>query len=396
MDTDRKKIKLAIVKGDGWTEWEGKAWQELEDVLDTTVFISRRAPYDTSSVNIKTVGLPSSDENFVLKNYFKYIKGQYKRLFGLEKKLAGFDIVQGVDLYNYYTLQAVRAKKYNPNLKVVVQVVDNMPGRFEYNYWPGFKMPPRYWRKKINAVMAEVIEKADLFLAITEYSADMLRFMGVAENRIKVLAPAIVIPDKMEKKELFDKLQLDSSRELYLAVNRLVKEKGIYDVVYGWKMYLQENKNTNKLLLIVGNGPEKPNLERLIKEWGLQEQIKIVSNVPNHLVRGLYGHAVCSILGSLPTGVWQEQFGFVLAEAISSGCPVISTYSGAIPEVVGDAGILIPPGNYVELKNALNKMDNKDFRGQLQANCDKIKYKYSLPHYRKTLLEAYKEISPNS
>jgi glycosyltransferase involved in cell wall biosynthesis len=391
-----KKIKLAIVKGDGWTEWEGKGWQELEDVLDTTVFISRRAQYDTSRVNIKTVGLPCSNENFFLKNYFKYIKGQYKTLFGLEQKLAGFDIAQGVDLYNYFTLQAIRAKKYNPNLKVVVQVVDNMPGRFEYNYWPGFKMPPRYWRKKINAVMAEVIEKADLFLAITQYSADMLRFLGVAENRIKVLAPAIIIPDKIEKKDLFDKLQLDINQELYLAVNRLVKEKGVYDLIYGWRMYIKENKSANKLLLIVGNGPEKPNLERLVKEWGLEKQVKIVSNVPNHLVRSLYRYAVCSILGSSPTSVWQEQFGFVLAEAISSNCPVISTWSGAIPEVVGDAGILIPPGNYVELKNALKKMDDKDFCSQLQANCDRIKYKYSLTYYRQVLLEAYQGILSKS
>ena len=392
---EHKKIKLALIKGDGWTEWEGRGWQELEDVLDTTVFINRRTQYDTSRVNIKTVGLPCSNENFFLKNYFKYIKGQYRTLFGLEKKLVGFDIAQGVDLYNYYTLQAIRAKKHNPNLKVVVQVVDNMPGRFEYNYWPGFKIPPRYWRNKINGIMAEVIEKADLFLAMTEYSADMLRFLGVEESRIKVLAPVIIIPEKIERKDLFDKLGLDTGQELYLAVNRLVKEKGVYELIYGWKMYIKENNSINKLLLIVGNGPEKSNLERLIKEWGLEKQVKIVSNVPNSLVRSLYSHAVCSMLCSQPTSVWQEQFGFVLAESICSDCPVISTWSGAIPEVVGDAGILISPGNYIELKNALNKMDNKDFRSQLQANCDKIKYKYSLPYHRKTLLEAYQEILPN-
>ena len=391
---EHKKIKLALIKGDGWTEWEGKGWQELEDVLDLTVFINRRmhGAYGTDRLNIKQVGLPCSNENFLIKNYFKYIKGQYKVLFGLEKKLAGFDIAQGLDLYNYYTLQAIRAKKYNPNLKVVVQVFDNMPGRFEHNYWPGFKMPPRYWRQKINGIMAEVVEKADLFLAMTEYSAEMLRFLGVEEKRIKVVPPVIIIPEKIEKKELFDKLGLDTGQELYLAVNRLVKEKGVYELIYGWKMYIQENKSASKVLLIVGNGPEKSNLERLIKEWGMEKQMKIVSNVPNHLVRSLYHYAVCNILCSLPTNVWQEQFGYVLAEAISCNCPVISTWSGAIPEVVGDAGILISPGNYVELKDALNKMDNKELHAQLQANCDKIKYKYSLPHHRKTLLDAYKEI----
>jgi glycosyltransferase involved in cell wall biosynthesis len=53
---------------------------------------------------------------------------------------------------------------------------------------------------------------------------------------------------------------------------------------------------------------------------------------------------------------WQEQFGMVLAEAMASGTPVISTMSGSIPEVVGDAAVLIPPGDYNALADNVMKL----------------------------------------
>ena len=56
----------------------------------------------------------------------------------------------------------------------------------------------------------------------------------------------------------------------------------------------------------------------------------------------------------LDTG--KEQFGMVLIEAMACGKPVISTISGSIPEVVGDAGLLIPSGDFFELAETIYKL----------------------------------------
>jgi glycosyltransferase involved in cell wall biosynthesis len=59
------------------------------------------------------------------------------------------------------------------------------------------------------------------------------------------------------------------------------------------------------------------------------------------------------VLPSLPIPTWQEQFGYVLVESMACGKPVISTLSGSIPEVIADAGVLVPPNDFLALSEAL-------------------------------------------
>ena len=62
------------------------------------------------------------------------------------------------------------------------------------------------------------------------------------------------------------------------------------------------------------------------------------------------------VLPSIPTPIWEEQFGMVLVESMASGKAVVSTQSGSIPEVVGDAGVLVPPGDPGALAQELGRL----------------------------------------
>jgi glycosyltransferase involved in cell wall biosynthesis len=59
------------------------------------------------------------------------------------------------------------------------------------------------------------------------------------------------------------------------------------------------------------------------------------------------------VLGSLPLWHWEEQFGLVLAEAMAGQTPIVAARSGAIPEVVQDAGVFFDPGDWMQLARAL-------------------------------------------
>jgi len=59
---------------------------------------------------------------------------------------------------------------------------------------------------------------------------------------------------------------------------------------------------------------------------------------------------------SMSTPRWKEQFGYILVEAMASGVAVLGSSAGAIPEVIGDAGIVFPEGDVASLKEALTRL----------------------------------------
>ena len=308
----------------------------------------------------------------------------------MEKKLANFDIVHTCEIMNYYTYQAVAAKKINKNLKVLVTVWDNSFGRFECNYWPGFKMPPRYWRRQITNIIKENAAGVDKFLPVTNDAAEMLKYYGAPEEKIQVVEPGIVLADL--DTEITLPYQL-AGKEVYLMVNRLVKEKGVYDCLFGWQMYLSKTKTAErKLLVIVGDGPERQNLRRIVDEQNLKEHVVFIRQLSYNQMPAIYLAAKCLILGSIPNSTWQEQFGYVLAEAICAGVPIVATYCGAIPEVVGEAGLLVPPAHPIDLSNALLSMDNPVVYNKLKAGCKMEMERFSVEKYAKNISEIYRSL----
>ena len=62
------------------------------------------------------------------------------------------------------------------------------------------------------------------------------------------------------------------------------------------------------------------------------------------------------VIPSLTRPNWKEQFGRVITEAMSSGVPVIGSNSGAIPDIIGEAGLVVPEGSIEALRVALDEL----------------------------------------
>ena len=65
------------------------------------------------------------------------------------------------------------------------------------------------------------------------------------------------------------------------------------------------------------------------------------------------------VLPSRTTATWKEQFGRVLTEAMACGVPVVGSNSGAIPEVIADAGLIFPEGDAMSLAAQLQRLANE-------------------------------------
>jgi len=109
-------------------------------------------------------------------------------------------------------------------------------------------------------------------------------------------------------------------------------------------------------LTIVDEGPPKRlTAWKMIERLKLQHRVHFTGKID--LDQLVHHYSTCTIL--VMSSLY-EGFGLPAAEAMSCETPVVTTTAGALPEVVGDAGILVPPENPGALKDAINTLLNNE------------------------------------
>ena len=124
------------------------------------------------------------------------------------------------------------------------------------------------------------------------------------------------------------------NEKLVVTVCRLDPRKDIPTLVSAARIVCEKDDNVK--FIIVGDGPDKQRIERMIQTLNLSDKVKIVRKVP--VTPDFYKAGDLFVLPSLYEGL-----GIVFLEAMSARLPIIATRVGAIPEILGDVGILIPP-----------------------------------------------------
>lgn len=132
-------------------------------------------------------------------------------------------------------------------------------------------------------------------------------------------------------------------------------------------------------LLLVGSGLLKEKIDFYIKENNLLDKVELIQGVTHNQVPSYLSRMDLLVLPSLTTSVWKEQFGHVLVEAMVSSVPVIGSDSGAIPEVIGDAGLIFKEGNSNDLAKKIEQFfRNKNLREEMiKKGLEKVKENYT-------------------
>ena len=132
-------------------------------------------------------------------------------------------------------------------------------------------------------------------------------------------------------------------------VGRLIEHKGV-DVLV--RSLTHDSRLTAD---IYGTGPESGALVTLARDLGVEGRVTFHGHIDEAKIPASYASFDVLAVPSLPMPTWLEQFGRVVVEAQSSGVPVVASDSGALPDVVGGSGLLVPPGDPVALAEALGR-----------------------------------------
>jgi glycosyltransferase involved in cell wall biosynthesis len=134
-------------------------------------------------------------------------------------------------------------------------------------------------------------------------------------------------------------------------LSRLVEEKGILVLLAAlsgvsgdWRLH------------VIGSGPMESEARRRAEELGLANKITWERGVLSTEIPERLRTFSMLVQPSLTRQHWKEQFGRALMEAMACGVPVIGSDSAEIPNVIGDAGLVVPEGDADALRRAIERV----------------------------------------
>lgn len=164
---------------------------------------------------------------------------------------------------------------------------------------------------------------------------------------------------------------------------------GLLSEQKGWKVLLRavERLPDRYKVILAGDGEQRKELEMCIRKPGLKRKAYYAGLLPKDRLLSTYPLFDTFVLSSITTPNSVEQFGAVLAEAMACGVPVIGSNSGAIPETIGEAGLIVPEDNPEELAKAIIKM-SEDEQLRIRAialGLEKYRTHYSCEAYAESI-----------
>ena len=225
------------------------------------------------------------------------------------------------------------------------------------------------WRVQlVKKMQIFLLKRFSKIIVPSQYLKKIISSWGVPPQKIVVIynAPDSLPDLVISQKEAQEKIGVEG--DVILSVGRLMSWKGFDSLIEIIPELLKENPNFH--LVIVGEGPERQNLELRIKNSGLEEKVKLVGKVSHDKMYLYFGAADLFVLN---TGY--EGLSHVILEAMQAGLPIITTNIGGNPELIEDGqnGILIDPGNKEQLKSAILRLSkDKALQEKFRQNSKEI------------------------
>ena len=208
----------------------------------------------------------------------------------------------------------------------------------------------RYWK----AMVPRCARKADLIFTLSQASkAEIVGQLGVPPEKIVVFHTGVsdhfhpLAGTAAEKEEKRRRLGLPQSYVLTVGAHDPRRNVKTLLAAYG---KLKSMGHAEQKLVVVG--PKTAHFQEVLEKTrslGLEEDVLYPDYVPNEELHTYYGLADLYVYPSS-----EEGFGLTPLEAMACGCPVVTSKTSSLPEVVGDAAVLVNPTDEGELAGAMD------------------------------------------
>src|SRR5215467_3028832 len=217
-------------------------------------------------------------------------------------------------------------------------------------------LPNRIGYAYARAQMWTATHRAARVITVSEASKrDILRYFRVPESRIDVIYNAIddrfwQQPDDEEIARARERFRLDNPFVLYAG--NIKPHKNLERLIEAFHLLRQDAVFRDVQLLIIGDEISKyATLRRAVHRHKLHKHVRFFGFVSDRTLAALYRLADVFVFPSL-----YEGFGLPPLEAMASGTPVITSNVSSLPEVVGDAALMIDPYEPADIADAMQRV----------------------------------------
>ena len=379
-----RKAKVALLRGHVASPYELQTYELLRGEFDLTLFSPHLTRVELSGVRIphRTLYCPiMGHESFEGKRrewqaFRARATGRTHSFCGLADLLSGYDILHTADTCYCFSFEAVLAKRRNGSRLAVTQW-ENIPHLNEDRWMP-------------RVIKSRVLETADLFLAVSDGAVQALREEGIGPERIVKTIPGIdtghFSPGRRDPR-VRKRYGIPEEAWVLLFAGRHVREKGVFTLLEAAKT-MKASMSDLHLLMV---GLDERGVQKRARREGLSGFVHFAGFVGYDSMPAFYRASDAFVLPSMETKGWKEQFGYVLAEAMASGLPVAGAVSGAIPEVVGKAGVLFAPGSAPGLASAVSGLRRRE-DAYSRKGCARARKAFPLKASAAAIAKAYRRL----
>jgi len=260
------------------------------------------------------------------------------------------------------------------DLRIALQSADTWKSRLLIKRWHSF----------LN-MQKKVVRQLDNIVTVSAASSrDIATDFAIPETRLRVVHNGIdtemFLPLPGIERQAFNVMATASAD---------VPLKGLDYLIRAIAVLAEEIPKLK--LTVLGKLQEDGKTAKLIKQLGLENRIHFYSGLTSQEVVELYATAACAVIPSI-----YEGFGLPAGEAMACEVPVITTNGGALPEVVGDAGITVATRDHIALANAIRTLlaDPKLRQTLAVKGRKRILERFSWKIAAEDMVKLYREITP--